>query len=334
MLSVESILEYLRSEESLDCKPLRMSKDVRLMGFAAISQATENDVSFWVGRIESVTHANGPSNEELKNVRAGLLFVPMALAEQDSSEISTEIFPHVKNLIAVAEPYHAMVKFLEHFVGDRFNDNMSVGGSIHPTAVVEGFVDEGCYVGAGCVVMRGASIGRNCRLEANVTIYPNVTVGDDCIFQAGVVVGSRGFGFYEHEGARRMAPHFAGVRIGNRCSFGANTVVAAGFISPTTIGDDCHLDSMVQIAHNCVLGNNIYMASQTALGGTTILEDGVQFAGGAKAAGHLTVGKNAIVTAKAGVTKSVPAGKTVAGFPAVDIDVWRRSMVKLRLMGK
>ena len=91
---------------------------------------------------------------------------------------------------------------------------------------------------------------------------------------------------------------------------------------------------MVQIAHNCVLGNNIYMASQTALGGTTILEDGVQFAGGAKAAGHLTVGKNAIVTAKAGVTKSVPAGKTVAGFPAIDIDIWRRQMVELRIMAK
>ena len=60
----------------------------------------------------------------------------------------------------------------------------------------------------------------------------------------------------------------------------------------------------------------------------------VQFAGGAKAAGHLTVGKNAIVTAKAGVTKSVPAGKTVAGFPAIDIDLWRRQMVELRVMAK
>ena len=348
MFSVEAILEYLRKSESMECKVLRKSQDnENLTGFAALSQATESDVSFWVGRVESVTHANGPSNDELLNVRAGLLFVPMDLAEQDTAESSQKVFPYVKNLVAVAEPYHAMVQFLEHFVGNGFNDNMEagvkfnagvgygeIGPWIHPTAVVEGFVDEGCFVGPGCVVMRGASVGRGCRLESNVTIYPNVVVGEGCIFQAGVVVGSRGFGFYEHDGERHMVPHFAGVRIGNRCSFGANTVVAAGFISPTTIGDNCHLDSMVQIAHNCVLGNNIYMASQTALGGTTILEDGVQFAGGAKAAGHLTVGKNAIVTAKAGVTKSVPAGKTVAGFPAIDIEIWRRQMVELRLMAK
>lgn len=320
------IIQFLRNTESMECSVLRESPEVTLSGFAALTQAKENDVSFWVGRVESVTHANGPSSDELLNVRAGLLFVPIGLPE--------EFFPKVKNLLAVAEPYHAMVRFLDHFVGNSFNENMSVGGEIHPSAVVEGFVDEDCFVGPGCVVMRGASVGRGCRLESNVTIYPNVIVGEGCIFQAGVVVGSRGFGFYEHECERRMVPHFAGVRIGNRCSFGANTVVAAGFISPTTIGDNCHLDSMVQIAHNCVLGNNIYMASQTALGGTTILEDGVQFAGGAKAAGHLTVGKNAIVTAKAGVTKSVPAGKTVAGFPAIDIDIWRRQMVELRIMAK
>ena len=345
-VSASEIVDYLQNECHIECEFLRKSLGgAALSGFAALTQARESDVSFWVGRIESVTHANGPSNDELKKTAAGLLFVPAGV---QSGEVSlAEIFPNAKNIVTVKEPYHAMVKFLEHFEGDGFNDNMKTGVDfdagvgfgetdpwVHPSAVVEGFVDEGCFVGPGCVVMRGASIGCGCRLESNVTIYPNVIVGEGCIFQAGVVVGSRGFGFYEHEGERRMVPHFAGVRIGNRCSFGANTVVAAGFISPTTIGDNCHLDSMVQIAHNCVLGNNIYMASQTALGGTTILEDGVQFAGGAKAAGHLTVGKNAIVTAKAGVTKSVPAGKTVAGFPAIDIDIWRRQMVELRLMAK
>ena len=360
-VSASEIIDYLQNECHIECRTLRKSPDdAPLTGFAALTQARESDVSFWVGRVESVTHANGPSNNELNRVAAGFLFVPETVqsdvSENDdkSKAIDATIdvallnqFPQVKSIVAVAEPYHAMVKFLEHFEGDGFRENMETGVHfdtgigfgengpwIHPTAVVEGFVDEDCFIGPGCVVMRGACVARGCRLESNVTIYPNVIVGEGCIFQAGVVVGSRGFGFYEHEGERRMVPHFAGVRIGNRCSFGANTVVAAGFISPTTIGDNCHLDSMVQIAHNCVLGNNIYMASQTALGGTTILEDGVQFAGGAKAAGHLTVGKNAIVTAKAGVTKSVPAGKTVAGFPAIDIDIWRRQMVELRVMAK
>ena len=304
--------------------------DFYVSGYASLENATEHDFTFWVGKSKSITHANGYSNDSLTKVHAGLLFVP----EKFSNE-ALEYFKNAVCVVAVDEPYHAMVRCLECFALENELGVAPLNESvIHPTAVIEGTVGEKCFIGPGCVLMPGAQIGEGCWLEANVTVYPNVVIGKGCIFQAGVVVGSRGFGFYEHHGERRMVPHLAGVRIGNRCSFGANTVVAAGFISPTTIGDDCHFDSMVQIAHNCVLGNNIFMASQTALGGTTILEDGVQFAGGAKAAGHLTVGKNAIVTAKAGVTKSVPAGKTVAGFPAIDIDIWRRQMVELRVMAK
>ena len=229
-----------------------------------------------------------------------------------------------------------MVLFLEKFAADEPAGAPLIAKTarVHASAVVEGCVGENAVVGPGCVVMRGAEVGDGCVLEANVTVYPNVKIGRNCVFQAGAVIGSRGFGFYEYGGRRRPVPHFAGVRIGRGCSFGANTVVAAGFLSPTTIGENSHFDSFVQIAHNCHLGNGVYMASQTAVAGSVVVEDGVEFAGGAKAAGHLTIGKGARVAAKAGVTKSVPAGRTVAGFPAEDITLWRRSMVRLRQMGK
>ena len=180
MFSVRAsdIVDYLQNISQIECRVLRESPEVTLTGFAALTQARENDVSFWVGRVESVTHANGPSNDDLKKTAAGLLFVPSAAAQ--SGEVSfAENFPNAKNIVAVTEPYHAMVKFLEHFEGNGFTDNMESGVHfdrdymgvgygengpwIHPSAVVEGFVDEGCFVGPGCVVMRGASVGRGCR---------------------------------------------------------------------------------------------------------------------------------------------------------------------------
>lgn len=301
---------------------------VEIRGFASLEKATSSDVSFWTGNVKSITGANGFSAADLAKCEAGVLYVPAEMVKDGNVDEIRKIFPKVRNLVPVENPYHAMVCFLEKY-GSRLVE-MPRDASGAPVALI----DPSAEIGPGCVVMPGAVIGAGCKLEANVVIYPNVVIGENCIFQAGVVVGSRGFGFYEYQGKRRMVPHLAGVRIGNNCSFGANTVVAAGFISPTTIGNDCHLDAMVQIGHNCVLGNNIYMAAQTALGGTTIVEDDVNIAGGAKAAGHLTIGRGAIVTAKAGVTKSVPAGRTVAGFPAIDADVWRRQMVELRMMAK
>lgn len=312
-----------------------------LTGFASIDKASSQDVSFFAGNLKSETNANGYSAAVIAQVKAGLLFVP------------TDVFgkvklPNVAVMIPVKNPYHVMVEFLKKFVedvdgnacfGEPSGTNAGVAkiapsAKIHRTAVVEGTVEDGAFIGPNCVVMSGSVVGTGSVLEAGVTIYPHVKLGKNCICQAGVVIGSRGFGFYEYEGKRRMVPHVAGVQIGDNCSFGANTVVAAGFISPTTIGNNCHFDSMVQIAHNCVVGNNVYMASQTALAGSVTLEDDVEFAGGAKAAGHLTIGKGAHVAAKAGVTKSVPAGRTVSGFPAVDVEIWRRQMVELRIMAK
>lgn len=302
---------------------------VEINGFASLEKATATDISFWTGNVKSITGANGFSADDLSKCEAGVLYVPANMqqaASQDSTAADLrKIFPKVRSLVPVENPYHSMVCFLEKY-GSALVAGTSGDAAAHIAPSAE--------IGPGCVIMPGAVIGPGCKLEANVVVYPNVVIGEGCIFQAGVVIGSRGFGFYEYQGKRRMVPHLAGVHIGNNCSFGANTVVAAGFISPTTIGNDCHFDAMVQIGHNCVLGNNIFMAAQTALGGTTIVEDDVNIAGGAKAAGHLTIGRGAIVTAKAGVTKSVPAGRTVAGFPAIDADVWRRQMVELRVMAK
>ena len=52
-----------------------------------------------------------------------------------------------------------------------------------------------------------------------------------------------------------------------------------------------NFDTFVQIAHNCVLGNNIFMASQSGVAGSVVMEDDVEFAGGVQSAGHLTIGK-------------------------------------------
>ena len=270
----------------------------KLTGFSSLDQAGPHDVSFWTGDAKTETglagNAGGVSASAFAGVTAGLLFVP-SLYEKYCVDGRSELLPNVHFVCPVENPYHAMVTFMKEFVERR-------------------------------------EVFEETKIAASAQV--RVTIGEDCVFQAGVVVGPRGFGFYEYEGKRRMVPHLAGVRIGNRCSFSANDVVAAGFVSPTVIGDDCHFDTFVQVAHNCRLGNNIMMASQSGVAGSVIMEDDVEFAGGVQSAGHLTIGKGVKVAAKAGVTKSLKAGKVYAGYPAEEIDVWRRSVVKLRMMGK
>lgn len=317
-----------------------LDSDILLTGFAPVESAGESEVSFWTGDATLETglagNAGGVAASRLAQICAGLLFVPESFMNLVHDGACGNL-PNVKFICPVKNPYHAMAQFLNRFAElDESLAECKIASSaiVHPSAVVEGRVGENVVIGPGCVVMKGSVIEDDCVLEANVTIYSRVHISKNCVFQAGTVVGCAGFGFYENEGRRIMVPHLAGVNIGEGCTFGANTVVAAGFLAPTTIGCNCHFDTFVQVAHNCKLGSNIFMASQSGVAGSAVLEDNVEFAGGVQSAGHLTIGKGAKVAAKAGVTKNIPAGAVVAGFPAEDIANWRRTVIRLRQMGK
>lgn len=306
------------SEIAIACNGKMDGEDFCVEGFASLSKATQNQISFWT---------DSSVSGEARDSSAGVVFVP----EKFNGKLG-----NARTLIYVVDAYVAMVHFIETFVLPIEYEQGFVAESaqVHKSAIVEGSVDGNAVIGPGCVVMQGANVGAGSVLEANVTIYPGVTVGRNCVIQAGAVIGSRGFGFYFDNGIRKPVPHVAGVSIGNRVGIGANTVVAAGFLSPTEIGDDTQIDSLVQIGHNCTIGRNVYMASQCALAGTTVVEDDVEMAGAAKASGHLTIGKGAKIAAKAGVIKNVPAGKVYAGFPAQEISEWRKQVIALRKIVK
>jgi len=260
---------------------------------ATLAFATANDVSFCIDEA-----AHGAA----RTTKAAMVFVPENFAGWAGE---AKVLARVKN------PYEAIIKCAEILNKKEFTSSeIHPTAQISPQALVLGSVGANSVVGAFCSVLEGVKIGEN------------------CVLHPGVVVGSRGFGFYSGENGEQIAvPHFGGVVIGDNCEIGPNSVVAAGFLEPTRLGNFCKLDSFVQIGHNCIVGSNAVFCSQSGLAGSVIVEDDVTLAGGAQVAGHLTLGKGCIIAAKAGVTKSVKPGAKVAGFPAVPIEEWRRKTV-------
>ncbi len=223
---------------------------------------------------------------------------------------------------------------------------------IHPTASVAetARLGQGVHVGACAVVGEGVSIGDRTRLRAGAVVADEAQIGDDCdvhagvvvrervrignrvVIHAGSVVGSDGFGYLAGETGPEKIPQLGTVEIGDDAELGACVTVDRARFGATRIGPKVKIDNLVQIAHNVEIGEATIIVAQVAIAGSVRIGRGCVIAGQAAIDGHLVIGDGARIAAKAGVTKDVPPGADVSGYPAVAHRAHLRQEAALRQM--
>ena len=200
----------------------------------------------------------------------------------------------------------------------RFGANVTLGDNVTIMA--------GCYVGDNVI------IGSDTLLYPNVTLYHATEVGERCIIHAGTVIGCDGYGFAHTKLGEHVKIYQNGnVVIEDDVEIGANCTIDRAVFGTTYIRKGTKLDNLIQIAHNCDVGEHTLCAAQVGLAGSTTLGRNVVMGGQSATAGHLEVGAFATIAGKGGVTKSLEGGKTYAGFPAIDHKMWLKMQV--RMMG-
>ncbi|MBN2636922.1 MAG: UDP-3-O-(3-hydroxymyristoyl)glucosamine N-acyltransferase [Prolixibacteraceae bacterium] len=237
-------------------------------------------------------------------------------------------------LIRVDDAYQAFASLLDLYVQAK---TMNKTGIEQPSFIHQSvLVKEDVYVGAFTYVSQNAKIGKNTKLHPQTFIGENVTIGDNCIIYAGVkiyddcvignrcilhsgvIIGSDGFGFAPQEnGSYRKIPQIGNVIIEDDVEIGANTTIDCGTMGSTIIRKGAKIDNLIQIAHNCEIGENTVMAALSGLAGSTKIGSGCKIAGQVGFAGHLTVGNNVTIAAQSGITKSIKDNETVFGSPAI-----------------
>jgi UDP-3-O-[3-hydroxymyristoyl] glucosamine N-acyltransferase len=183
-------------------------------------------------------------------------------------------------------------------------------------------ISRGACLGDGTAIMAGAfigenvTLGRNCRIFPNATIRENVRIGDNVVIYSNAVIGSDGFG-YCWDGQRHVKiPQAGTVVIEDDVEIGAGTTIDRATLGETVIGRGTIIDNLVQIAHNCKVGEFSVICAQVGMAGTTTLGRRVTLAGQVGLAGHLTIGEGAVIEAQSGVASDVPPGAVYFGYPA------------------
>jgi UDP-3-O-[3-hydroxymyristoyl] glucosamine N-acyltransferase len=204
---------------------------------------------------------------------------------------------------------------------------------IGPTAVVEDDVEIGprVYVGPGCIVGAHCRVGEDSRLVARVTLCAGSRIGRRALIHPGAVIGRDGFGFAKDGDRWERIPQLGGVRLGDDVEIGANTCVDRGALEDTEVADGVKLDSLIQIGHNCHIGENTAMAACSGISGSTRIGRNCTIAGAVGMAGHLTIADGVHFTGMAMVTRSFPeAGVYSSGVPAMPNAEWRRNAARFR----
>ena len=250
--------------------------------------------------------------------------------------------PTGKPTLYVAKPREAFGRFLT-----MCQRPLPIEPRVHPMAIVSpdariaptasigpyAVVERGAVVGEQCRVYPFAYVGETCRLGSGTVVYPHavlyqdVELGSRCVVHAGAVLGADGFGFV-WDGQRRVkVPQVGRVVLGDEVEIGANTTVDRATAGATAVGNGTKLDNLVQVGHNCRIGEHTVVASLCGISGSTKVGSRVTFAGQVATADHLNICDDVILAGRTGVTNDIKEPGTYFGFPARPLREAMRTLV-------
>ncbi len=314
-------LSYIAKYADID---LDSDIDIEIRGIKPLHLANSGDITF--------LHSN-KYLKELKNTKASAILIESKYVEYLPSGIVPLITdePYLK-LAYISKLFAPKlnIKTYKPTLGKKsdISDTTKCGKDVT--------IGKNTQIMSGCYIGDGVTIGDDVLIYPNVTIYHGVTIKDRVIIHSGTVVGSDGYGFAHTKDGRHIKIYqLGGVVVGNDVEIGANCTIDRGALGDTIISDGTKIDNLVQIGHNCEIGENCLIVSQVGISGSTKLGKNVIMGGQSATAGHLSIGDFATIAARGGVTKSLEGGKIYGGFPAIDIKLWKRTQAAIaRLLKK
>jgi len=296
------------------------SSDAEIIGINTLKDAKENEVSFV---------SNSKYVKDLEHTKAAAVIISENLADK---------LPLTCVPLITKNPYWSMA-ILSKYFAPLIEDNTLAKPKIGQNCTISSKAEiaNGAVIGDNCTILAHVYIGAEAVIGDNTIIYPSVTVyrdckiGNNCMIHANTVIGSDGFGFATNEkGEHKKIYQNGNVVIEDDVEIGSNVSIDRAVFGSTVIKKGTRIDNLVQIGHNCEIGEYSVLVSQVGLAGSTKLGRNVVMGGQSATVGHLEVAPFSTFAARSGITSSIKEpGKTYAGFPLMGHRQWLKLQAKL-----
>ena len=231
-------------------------------------------------------------------------------------------------LIRVKNAYESVAKLLQLYAS-----MMPKKTGIDPLA----FVSKSAQIGKNVYIAPFAYIGENVKIGDGTCIYPHVAIYDGCqigknvTIHAGSVIGADGFGFAPNQEGYEKIPQIGIVIIEDDVEIGANTCIDRSTMGQTIIHKGVKLDNLIQVAHNCEIGENTVMSAQVGMAGSTKIGAWCMVGGQAGFSGHIKIADKTFVGAQSGVISNTKGnGEQLIGAPAIDPKVFFKAQAVMK----
>lgn len=291
---------------------------IRLKEIAAsIGADVLGDGEVSIARVASISNASDDALVFAEDESSLMLALQSSAAAILTTKKLAEKVDAPKPLLLLKQPKLGFAR-----AAQLLRTNVSARG-IHHTAVIEDGVVigkqvtiEACSVlhqgaqvgnsssiGAGAVIGRGVKIGNGCRIYPRVVIYPGVTLGDRVVVHAGAILGADGFGYVRDAatGSYLQFPQQGTLVIEDDVEIGANTTIDRGALEETRIARGVKIDNLVHIGHNVSVGEDVVIAAQTGISGSSSIHAGAVVGGQVGMGDHASIGEGVIVGSQAGI---------------------------------
>ena len=291
---------------------------VEITGAAGLNNSNDGDITY----VEEKKSLN-----QLPDCKASAVLI---MEECDTDKVQ---IIHPKPALAYARlliHFHPDIRPDPHIDSRAvISENVSLGIDVTIFPLV--FIGKNTVIGEGTVLHPGVVIGDDCQIGANNTIYANANLyrdtvlGDNVIIHAGAILGADGFGYTPDEAGNHLKiPQIGRVVIEDDVEIGANTCIDRASKGDTIIKKGTKIDNLVQIAHNCTVGEHSIIVSQVGMSGSCILGHHVILAGQVGLADHVELGDNVVLAARSGTYSNLLKPGIYGGFPSVSLIAWKK----------